>query len=84
MCVALSLLKYLDLKMLPHRGFCQRKYRSHSPPWTECPKSAVVVGMAEVLGALPPLFREEILRGGVGAGGLTYEDRESLKWLKSD
>lgn len=29
MCVFLSLLKYFDLEMLPHRGFCQSN--SHSP-----------------------------------------------------
>lgn len=66
MCVFLSLLKYFDLEMLPHRGFCQSNSRSHSPPRTGCPKSAasLVADMAEVLGAGPPLFREEILREG--------------------
>lgn len=35
-----------------HTGFCQSNSHSHSPPWTECLKSAPswVVGMAEVLG----------------------------------
>lgn len=86
MCVFLSLLKYFDLEMLPHRGFCQSNSRSHSPPRTGCPKSAasLVADMAEVLGAGPPLFREEILREGAWAGGVTYKDRESLKRLKSD
>lgn len=45
-CVFVSLLKYFDLEMLPHRGFCQSVSHPLSPSRSECPKFSVssVVG----------------------------------------